>query len=535
MFRIESKIDTRNPEFIRSRDEYMKLLVRFRETLGNIKKGGPEQAVLRHKERGKLLVRERIDLLVDPNTPFIELSALAAFGLYDNGFPSAGIVTGIGVIHGKEAMIIANDATVKGGTYIKETIKKHVRAQEIAMENRLPCVYLVDSGGVFLPEQANVFPDKYDFGRFFFNQARLSAKGIPQIAVVMGSCTAGGAYVPAMSDETIIVRNQGTIFIGGPPLVKAATGEEVTAEELGGAEVHTMISGVADHLAENDVHAIQICRNIFESIRRHEYQSLETSPIVEPFYPAEELYGILPIDLKKSVNSKEIIARIVDGSLFHEFKERYAPTITTGFARIMGFPVGILANNGVLFGETALKGAHFVELCCSRNIPILFLQNITGFIVGKQYERAGIARDGAKFVHAVANANVPKFTIVFGGSFGAGNYAMAGRAYEPRFLFMYPNSKISVMGGEQAANVLITVKEDQLKAAGKSLLPEEREKLLQTILKKYEDEGSAYFSTARLWDDGIIDPADTRKILGLAIAISQNREYEKTQYGVFRM
>jgi acetyl-CoA carboxylase carboxyltransferase component len=495
----------------------------------------PESAVKKHKERGKLLARERIDLLVDKNTPFIELSSLAAFNLYNNEFPSAGIITGIGVIHGKEVMIIANDATVKGGTYIKETIKKHVRAQEIAKENRLPCVYLVDSGGVFLPEQANVFPDKYDFGRFFFNQARLSSMGIPQIAVVMGSCTAGGAYVPAMSDETIIVRNQGTIFIGGPPLVKAATGEEVSAEELGGAEVHTSISGVADHLAENDVHAIQICRNIFESIQRHEYQNIETYPIEEPYYNPEELYGILPIDLRKQVNSKEVIARIVDGSLFHEFKERYAPTLVTGFARIMGFSVGILSNNGVLFGETALKGAHFVQLCTSRNIPILFMQNITGFIVGKQYERAGIARDGAKFVHAVANADVPKFTVIFGGSFGAGNYAMAGRAFEPRLLFMYPNSKISVMGGEQAANVLITVKEDQLRAQGKSLVPEERENMLQTILKKYEDEGSAYFSTARLWDDGIIDPVDTRKIIGLAIAISRNKSYEQTKYGIFRM
>lgn len=535
MFRIESKLNTTGREFLENREQYLKLLERYRETLAVIRQGGPEQSRLRHKERGKLLARERIDLLTDPNTPFIELSALAAFGLYDNGFPSAGIVTGIGVIHGKETMIVANDATVKGGTYVKESIKKHVRAQEIALENRLPCVYLVDSGGVFLPEQANVFPDKYDFGRFFFNQARLSAKGIPQIAVVMGSCTAGGAYVPAMCDETIIVRNQGTIFIGGPPLVKAATGEEVTAEELGGAEVHTMVSGVADHLAENDEHAIQICRNIFESIQRLEYQSMETAPIEEPFYDPSELYGILPVDLKKPVDSKEVIARIVDGSKFHEFKEKYAPTLTTGFARIMGQPIGILGNNGVLFGETALKGAHFVEMCTSRNIPILFLQNITGFIVGKQYERGGIARDGAKFVHAVANADVPKFTIVFGGSFGAGNYAMAGRAYEPRFLFMYPNSKISVMGGEQAANVLITVKEDQLAAAGKKLSEEERDKMLQTILKKYEDEGSAYFSTARLWDDGIIDPIDTRKILGLAIAISRNRVYEKTRYGIFRM
>ena len=535
MFRIESKIDTSSPEFLKNKEEYLKVLNTYNQTLEKVREGGPEQAVKRHQERGNLLARERIDLLVDRNTPFLELSALAAFELYNNEFPSAGIITGIGVIHGKETMIVANDATVKGGTYIKESIKKHVRAQEIAMENRLPCVYLVDSGGVFLPEQAQVFPDKYDFGRFFFNQARLSAKGIPQIAVVMGSCTAGGAYVPAMSDETIIVRKQGTIFIGGPPLVKAATGEEVSAEELGGADVHTSISGVADHMAMNDVHAIQICRNIFESIGRKEFQELQMQEVQEPFYPADELYGILPLDLKKPVDSREIIARIVDGSLFHEFKARYAPTLVTGFAHIMGFPVGILANNGVLFGETALKGAHFVELCTSRNIPLLFMQNITGFIVGRQYERAGIARDGAKFVHAVANANVPKFTVIFGGSFGAGNYAMAGRAYEPRFLWMYPSSKISVMGGEQAANVLITVKEDQLRAQGKTLSADERQKMLDTILQKYEHEGSAYYSTARLWDDGIIDPADTRKVLAMAIAISQNKKYDKTEYGVFRM
>ena len=535
MFRIDSKTDTTSPDFLRSKEDYLKVLNTYKQVLEKVKQGGPEQSVRRHKERGKLLARERIDLLIDRNTPFLELSALAAYELYNNEFPSAGIVTGIGVVHGKETMIVANDATVKGGTYVKESIKKHVRAQEIALENRLPCVYLVDSGGVFLPEQASVFPDKYDFGRFFFNQARLSAKGIPQIAVVMGSCTAGGAYVPAMSDETIIVKKQGTIFIGGPPLVKAATGEEVSAEELGGAEVHTSVSGVADHLAMNDTHAIQICRNIFESIRRQECQDLEVQDVVEPYYPADELYGILPLDLKKPVDSREIIARIVDGSFFHEFKERYAPTLVTGFAHIMGYPVGILANNGVLFGETALKGAHFVQLCTSRNIPLLFMQNITGFIVGKQYERAGIARDGAKFVHAVANANVPKFTVIFGGSFGAGNYAMAGRAYEPRFLWMYPSSKISVMGGEQAANVLITVKEDQLRAQGKTLSADERKKMLETILKKYEFEGSAYYSTSRLWDDGIIDPADTRKVLGMAIAISQNRKYEKTEYGIFRM
>ena len=535
MFRIQSKIDPSGSDFIRQKKEYLNILATYKERLASVTRGGPEQAVKRHKERGKLLARERIDLLVDKNTPFLELSPMAAYGLYSNEFPAAGIVTGIGVIHGKEVMIVANDATVKGGTYVKESIKKHVRAQEIAMENRLPCVYLVDSGGVFLPEQANVFPDKYDFGRFFFNQARLSAEKIPQIAVVMGSCTAGGAYVPAMSDETIIVRNQGTIFIGGPPLVKAATGETVTAEQLGGGEVHTMISGVADHLAENDIHAIQICRNIFESIHRMELHPAVTSTIEEPYYPAEELYGILPLDLKKPVDSRELIARIVDGSLFHEFKEKYAPTLVTGFARIMGFEIGILANNGVLFSETSLKATHFIELCTSRNIPLLFLQNITGFIVGKQYEHGGIALDGAKFVHAVANANVPKFTVIFGGSFGAGNYAMAGRAYEPRLLFMYPNAKISVMGGEQAANVLITVKEDQLKAKGEQLSPEEREKMLQTILQKYEVEGSAYYSTARLWDDGIIDPADTRRIIGLAIAVSQNKEYRETKYGVFRM
>lgn len=535
MFRIQSKIDTQTDEFKRNTEEYLKILNSYKNIIKNTKQGGPAQSIEKHKKRGKLLARERIDLLVDANTPFVELSTLASFGMYEDQFPSAGIVTGIGVIHGRETIIIANDATVKGGTYIKESIKKHVRAQEIALENHLPCIYMVDSGGVFLPEQAQVFPDKFDFGRFFFNQARMSSLGIPQIAIVMGSCTAGGAYVPAMSDETIIVKNQGTIFIGGPPLVKAATGEEVTAEELGGAEVHTSISGVADHLAENDTHAIQICRNIFETLKKSDRQPIDISESEEPFYNPSELYGIAPIDLKKPVDSREIIARMVDGSKFQEFKARYAPTLVTGFARIMGYPVGILANNGVLFSETALKGAHFIELCTSRKIPILFLQNITGFIVGKQYEHGGIASDGAKFVHAVANANVPKFTVVFGGSFGAGNYAMAGRAYEPRFLFMWPNSKISVMGGEQAANVLLTVKEEQLKASGQSLSPEEREEQYQSILKKYDTEGSAYYSTARLWDDGIIDPVDTRKIIALGISISLNKKWEDTKYGVFRM
>jgi len=535
VYRIESKIDTQSTDFLANKEAYKKLVVDLKTKLRKVRQGGSAQTVAKHIQRGKLLAHDRIDLLIDPNTPFLELSALAAFGKYGDSFPSAGIVTGIGIIHGREVMIVANDATVKGGTYTQETIKKHVRAQQIALENHLPCIYLVDSGGAFLPEQANVFPDRFDFGRFFYNQARLSAEGIPQIAIVMGSCTAGGAYVPAMCDETIIVRNQGTIFIGGPPLVKAATGEEVSAEELGGAVVHTAISGVADHLAENDAHAIQICRNIFESMPVPNRQALELSQIEEPYYDPEELYGLAPIDLKKPLDAHEIIARMVDGSRFHEFKASYGPTIVTGFARIMGFPVGILANNGVLFSESALKGAHFIELCTSRKIPIVFLQNITGFIVGKQYEHGGIARDGAKLVHAVANANVPKFTVVFGGSFGAGNYAMAGRAYDPRFLFMWPASKISVMGGEQAADVLVTVKKEQLQASGKNLSEKDESELRNEILKKYETEGSAYYSTSRLWDDGIIDPVDTRRILALGIAASLNCPFPDQKNGVFRM
>ncbi len=535
MYRIKSQIDTTSEVFQNNRKQYETLLNEFRSRIGNTVNGAPKKAVEKHVQRGKLLARDRINLLVDSGTPFLELSTLAAYGSYENQFPSAGIVTGIGVIHGKETIIIANDATVKGGTYIKETIRKHVRAQEIAMENHLPCVYMVDSGGVFLPEQSKVFPDRFDFGRFFYNQARMSAAGIPQISIVMGSCTAGGAYVPAMSDETIIVREQGTIFIGGPPLVKAATGEEVTAEELGGADVHTSISGTADHFADDDQHAIAICRNIFETLEIGHKQNLNQIEIEEPFYPAEELYGIAPVDLKKSVDSREIIARIVDGSRFQEFKARYAPTIVTGFAHIMGFPVGIIANNGVLFSETALKGAHFVELCTSRKIPLIFLQNITGFIVGKEYEHKGIARDGAKFVHAVANANVPKFTVVFGGSFGAGNYAMAGRAYDPTLLLMWPNSKISVMGGEQAADVLIQVKKEQLQAQGAEMSQTDMDSLRKSILEKYEYEGSAYFSTSRLWDDGIIDPADTRKVLAMGIAMSLNKKWDETKYGIFRM
>jgi acetyl-CoA carboxylase carboxyltransferase component len=533
--RIISKVRTSSPEFKENKIAFTEVLSDFRKNLENVIEKRSESSLKKHRSRGKLLARERIDMLIDPNTPFLELSALAAFDMYDNQFPSGGIVSGIGTIHGNEVMIIANDATVKGGTYVKESIKKHIRAQEIALENRLPCIYLVDSGGVFLPEQANVFPDKFDFGRFFYNQARLSSLRILQIAMVMGSCTAGGAYVPAMSDETIIVREQGTIFIGGPPLVKAATGEEVTAEELGGAVVHTSKSGVADHLAENDQHAIQICRSIFENYQPEQKQQLKIHPIEEPYYNPEELYGLAPTDFRKAVDSKEIIARIVDGSLFHEFKENYAPTLITGFARIMGFPVGILANNGVIYSETSLKGAHFIELCGQRKIPILFLQNITGFIVGKQYEHNGIARDGAKFVHAVANVNVPKFTVIFGGSFGAGNYAMAGRAYDPRLLFMWPNAKISVMGGEQAANVLITVKKDQLKSKGKELSRDEEEKIRTEILEKYNKEGSAYYSSARLWDDGIIDPVDTRKIIAMGISASLNSTYKDPNYGVFRM
>lgn len=535
MFTLKSRIDTNSEEFLNNKKEFLKLLEKYKTILKENTRGGSERAVQKHKQRNKLLARERIDLLIDPNTPFLELSPLAAYDQYDNGFPSAGIVTGIGVVNGRETMIIANDATVKGGTYMQFTVKKHLRAQEIAMENRLTCVYMVDSGGAFLPEQDTVFPDRDHFGRFFYNQARLSAMGIPQIAIVMGSCTAGGAYVPAMSDETIIVKNQGTIFLGGPPLVKAATGEEVTAEELGGAEVHTSISGVADHFAENDTHAIQICRNILENPEYRDKQKLNTVPIEEPLYDPTELYGIAPVDLRKLVDPREVIMRIVDGSKFQEFKAKYATTVVTGFAYIMGYPVGIIANYGVLFSESALKATHFIELCTSRKIPLIFLQNITGFMVGKEFERGGIAKDGAKMVHAVSNANVPKFTVVFGGSFGAGNYGMAGRAYNPRLLLMWPTAKISVMGGEQAANVLATVKQDQLKAMGKEMTAEEIEAMKKPILEKYEREGSAYYSTSRIWDDGIIDPVDTRKILAMGIAASLNEKFPEQKYGVFRM
>lgn len=503
--------------------------------LSYLPEGGREKSIKRHRERGKLLTRERIEILIDKGTPFIELSPLAAHRQYDGQFPSAGIVTGIGIIHGRETIIVANDATVKGGTYVQETIKKHIRAQEIAMQNHLPCVYLVDSGGIFLPQQANVFPDRNDFGRIFYNQAQMSADGIPQIAVVMGSCTAGGAYVPAMSDETIIVDKQGTIFIGGPPLIKAATGEVVTDEELGGGEVHTHISGVADHLAENDEQALQICRNIFETIPQPEKQRLDIQKPEPPARNAEEIYGHLPLEGYKPTDVLEIIAHLTDGSKWHEFKENYAKTIRTGFAHIMGNPVGIIANNGVIYAETARKTAHFIELCEFRKIPIIFLQNITGFIVGKKYEHEGIARDGAKMIHTVANATVPKFTIMIGGSYGAGNYAMAGRAYDPHFLWMWPNAKIGVMGGKQAAEVLTTIKKATLKKNGNLLDENESDKLYNNILTQYETESSALYSTSRIWDDGIIDPAQTRMYIAAGIAVSRNKKWNNPKSGIYRM
>ena len=488
---LKSHIETGSTEFEKRFAYHNGLLTDYHEVLSEVTLGGSEKAREKHTSRGKLLARDRINLLIDPNTPFLELSSLAAYGQYENEFPSAGIVTGIGIIHGKETVIIANDASVKGGTYIEETIKKHLRAQEIALKNRIPAVYLVDSGGVFLPNQAEVFPDRDDFGRIFYNQARLSSEGMPQVAVVMGSCTAGGAYVPAMSDETIIVKDQGTIFLGGPPLVKAATGEDVTAEELGGGHVHTSISGVADHLAENDRDALQICRNIFETIQVPERQKLDRIEVREPRYDPATIAGVIPVSSREPYDVREVIARLVDGSEFSEFKKNYGTTLVTGFAHIMGYPVGIIANNGILFSDSSLKGTHFIELCDYRGLPIVFLQNISGFMVGKQYEHGGIAKDGAKMVHAVANTRVPRFTVIIGGSFGAGNYAMSGRAYDPNLLFMWPNAKISVMGGEQAAEVLTTIREDQLKAKGAKMTKEEKEKIRKPIIEKYELEGSA--------------------------------------------
>ena len=535
MFRIETKIDTKSDQFKLNdklnRDQHLV----FKERLEQIKLGGPEKSRQRHTDRKKLLPRDRLAGLLDKNTPFLELSPLAAYDMYDNDAPAAGMITGIGVVHGREVMVVVNDATVKGGTYYPMTILKHARAQAIAEENRLPCVYLVDSGGIFLPLQSGTFPDKDHFGRIFYNQARMSRLGIPQISVVMGSCTAGGAYLPAMSDETVIVRKQGTIFIGGPPLVKAATGEEVSAEDLGGADVHCRTSGVSDHYAQNDTHALQIARNIVENLNTPRKFPLDRTAPEDPYYNPEELYGVVSNDLRKPYDIREVIARMVDGSKFHEFKELYGATLVTGFARIMGYLVGIIGNNGVLFSESSVKGAHFIELCTQRKIPLIFLQNISGFIVGRQYEAGGIARDGAKLVHAVANADVPKFTVVVGGSYGAGNYAMCGRGYFPRLMWMWPNAKICVMGGEQAADVLATVKIRQLEKEGKKLTEEEIRDIRQPVIDKYESESTPYYSGARLWDDGMLGFTETREALALSISMALNAPIPDQEYGVFRM
>jgi 3-methylcrotonyl-CoA carboxylase beta subunit len=532
---LDTHIDP-NSELFRSNAGRMgELVAELRTRQEQARLGGGPKYLERHRAQGKLPVRDRIGRLLDPGSPFLELSPLAAWDLYDNDAPAAGVVTGIGRVSGREVLIVANDATVKGGTYYPLTVKKHVRAQQVALENRLPCVYLVDSGGAFLPLQAEVFPDREHFGRIFFNQARMSAEGIPQIAVVMGSCTAGGAYVPAMSDETIIVKGTGTIFLGGPPLVKAATGEEVTAEELGGADVHTRLSGVADYFAEDDDHALHLARTILSTLNTAKRLPADVTTPEDPLYDPKEIYGIVNADTRKSYDVREVIARMVDGSRFDEFKERYATTLITGFARLHGFLVGFVANNGVLFSESALKATHFIELCNLRGIPLIFLQNITGFMVGREYERGGIAKDGAKMVHAVANSVVPKFTVIIGGSFGAGNYGMCGRAYEPRFLWMWPNARISVMGGEQAAGVLTTVKRDQLAREKKSLSAEDEAAIRGPILDKYEREGSPYYSTARLWDDGILDPAETRSALALGLSAAFNAPVPPAKFGVFRM
>ena len=537
MERIESRVSPNSPDFKRNREVMEGQVAKLRAEIERIRLGGPENARRRHLERGKLLVRDRVKRLIDPDSPFIELSPLAAWGMYDEEAPAASLVTGLGRIQGREAVIVANDATVKGGTYYPVTVKKHLRAQEIAIENRLPCVYLVDSGGAFLPLQSEVFPDREHFGRIFYNMAQMSALGIAQVAVVMGSCTAGGAYVPAMADESIIVRDQGTIFLAGPPLVRAATGEVVTAEELGGGDVHTRLSGVSDHLADDDGHALEIARSIFSNLGKRPPQNVlaQDSP-EDPYYDPAELYGIVSHDSRKPYEVREVIARLVDGSRMQEFKARYGASLVTGFARIFGYPVGIIANDGVLFSESALKATHFIELCCARRIPLVFLQNITGFIVGKRYEQGGIAKDGAKMVNAVANAQVPKFTVIIGASNGAGNYGMCGRAYSPRLLFMWPNSRISVMGGEQAANVLLTVKLDQMGREGGKMSPEDQAEFVRPTLEKYERESSCYFASARLWDDGVIDPLETRATLALGIAASLNAGIPPaTTFGVFRM
>ena len=535
MSTLKTQLNPRSAEFQANTAAMQAVVADLHEKVEKIALGGPEAARQKHLARGKLLPRERVNGLLDPGTPFLEIGQFAAYDMYGGDVPAASMIAGIGRVSGVECMVVANDATVKGGTYYPLTVKKHLRAQEIALENRLPCVYLVDSGGAFLPMQDDVFPDKEHFGRIFFNQANLSARGIPQIAAVMGSCTAGGAYVPAMCDESIIVKNQGTIFLGGPPLVKAATGEVVSAEDLGGADVHTRISGVVDHLAENDAHALAIVRRLVKDLNWKKAPPVTLTAPVAPLYPSEELYGVIPSDAKKPFDVREIIARIVDGSGFDEFKARYGTTLVCGFARIYGYPVGIVANNGILFSESALKGAHFVELCAQRSIPLVFLQNITGFMVGRKYENGGIARDGAKMVTAVATAKVPKFTVVIGGSFGAGNYGMCGRAYSPRFLWMWPNARISVMGGEQAASVLATVKRDGIEAAGKTWSAGEEAAFKGPIREQYETQGHPYYASARLWDDGIIDPADTRRVLGLGLSAAMNAPAEETKFGIFRM
>ncbi|CUJ56736.1 methylcrotonoyl-CoA carboxylase [Achromobacter xylosoxidans] len=532
---IESRINPRSQDYTDNARAMQAQLDDLSQQLARTALGGSESSRAKHVARGKLLPRDRVEQLIDPGSPFLELSPMAAHGMYDGDAPGAGVITGIGRIAGTECVIVCNDATVKGGTYYPMTVKKHLRAQEIAAQNRLPCVYLVDSGGANLPQQDEVFPDREHFGRIFYNQAQMSAQGIAQIAVVMGSCTAGGAYVPAMSDESIIVKNQGTIFLGGPPLVKAATGEEVSAEDLGGGDVHTRLSGVADHLAANDMHALQLARGAVARLNRKKPAPLATVPVREPRYDPTELNGIIPADTRKPYDVREVIARIVDGSEFDEFKARFGPTLVTGFAHIHGMPVGIVANNGILFSESAQKGAHFIELCAQRKIPLVFLQNITGFMVGRKYENEGIARHGAKMVTAVATANVPKFTVLIGGSFGAGNYGMCGRAYSPRLLFMWPNARISVMGGEQAASVLATVKRDGIEARGGQWSAAEEDAFKAPIREQYEREGHPYYATARLWDDGIIAPADTRRVLGLALSAALNAPIEDTRFGVFRM
>ena len=535
---LDSSVDNQSEDFKTNKQYHLGLTETLRSRINEVKLGGGEVAVEKHRNRKKFLARERIEKIIDEGSPFLELSSLAGFDVYEEHVPSAGVVTGIGRVHGIECMFVANDATVKGGTYFPLTVKKHIRAQEIAMKNHLPCIYLVDSGGAFLPKQDEVFPDRDHFGRIFFNQAQMSSKGIPQIAVVLGSCTAGGAYVPAMSDETVIVNKNGTIFLGGPPLVKAATGEEVSAEDLGGADVHTRVSGVADHFASDEEDALYITRNIVENLnfKTNDKEKFITKEVDAPIYPVEDVFGIVPQDTRKPFDVREIIARTVDGSRFHEFKERYGTTLVCGFAEIHGYKVGIVANNGILFSESAVKGAHFIELCGQRKIPLVFLQNITGFMVGRQYESEGIAKHGAKLVTAVSTVGVPKFTVVIGGSFGAGNYGMCGRAFDPRFLWMWPNAKISVMGGEQAAGVLTTVRQDGLRYKKKDTMTEGQiAEFQKPILDKYEKEGSAYYSTARIWDDGIIEPHHTRDILGLALASSHNKEYEDTKFGVFRM